>query len=158
MTLKQNYSLMPTPNTTFDANELLTQLEDKLHLELDDYFDKIRQRATDLISQGVNQEEIRKVLIKDIANGTGEFGQLKGSIGSVIDKGIYQVSNLASDESIKELSNKFKWIWEPGAEHCDTCTERNGQVKTYDEWMGLGLPGTGITDCTIYCKCTLVPA
>lgn len=144
-------------NITFDATELLQQLEDKLKTELNSYFKQIRERSNDLLNQGVDAEQIRKVLLKDIEDGVGEFGKLKGSMGSIVDKGIFQVSNLASDDPIKELSDQFEWMEEPGAEHCDTCTERSGQIKTYDEWKALGLPGAGTTKCGIYCKCTLMP-
>jgi hypothetical protein len=142
---------------TFDGTSILQAIQGRLNSELQIYLIRIRQRSSEMLGAGIAPEEIRNTLIDDIKNKSGEFGQLTGALGTAVDKSINQTAIGASDEPIKGISDKFKWTWEPGAEHCDTCSERNGQVKTYDEWVSLGLPGAGTTVCTIYCKCALLP-
>jgi len=55
------------------------------------------------------------------------------------------------------LSNLYQWQYNPGANHCDGCVERNGQIKTFEEWEDEGLPGSGCTNCYYNCLCDLVP-
>lgn len=123
----------------------------------DDYIRDIKQRASDLISIGTDPEVVKQILLDDIKNNTGEFKKLSGTLNSVIDEGINKVSNFSSQEPIRVLSNRFKWIYEPGVEHCQTCIDRNNDVRSYEEWEDIGLPGAGTTVCKIYCKCTLWP-
>lgn len=51
----------------------------------------------------------------------------------------------------------YRWEYEPTANHCATCTARNGLVGTAEEMRAVGLPGAGTTDCNIGCRCRIVP-
>ncbi|MEA2113324.1 MAG: hypothetical protein U9P63_01535, partial [Patescibacteria group bacterium] len=54
-------------------------------------------------------------------------------------------------------NEKVEWILEPGAEHCDDCLMMSGQIGTKEELkeFGVGLPGQGLTECNVGCKCML---
>jgi hypothetical protein len=149
---------MPVSSVAPTTYQVIIQtLEQTLNKSIDDYVTAIQARAGDLIGRGVDPEEVKRMLLTDVTNGTGEFQALQGVIGSQIDKALGQTAMDVSNEAVQDLADQFEWLWEPNAKHCDTCQERNGEVKTYDEWIALGLPGAGTTDCTYWCKCTLNP-
>jgi hypothetical protein len=149
--------MSPSSITPSTYQVIIQTLEQSLNRSIDDYVTAVQTRAGDLISRGVSPEEVKKMLLADVKNGAGDFQALQGVIGSQIDKALGQTAMDVSNEAIKDLADQFEWLWEPNAKHCDTCQERNGEVKSYDEWEALGLPGVGTTDCGVYCKCTLVP-
>lgn len=149
---------MPTANVAPSTIEIILQgLEKTLNKSIDDYVSAVQSKAQDMISRGIDPAEVRKLVMADIANNTGDFKQLTGTLGSQVDKALGQTALDTSNEAVKGLTKQFEWVWEPGASHCETCEERNGKVKSFDDWESIGLPGAGTTDCGIYCKCTLMP-
>ena len=54
------------------------------------------------------------------------------------------------------LSNLYQWQYNPGAKHCEVCTELNGQIKSLEEWQTDGLPGRRQEGCYANCCCDLV--
>lgn len=140
------------------VDSILNNLQVKSKNAFDDYIRDIKLRANELVSSGVTDpEEIRKILYDDIINNTGEFKKLSGSLGTVIDAGLYQVSNASSNVPIKALSDQFEWVLDKAAENCDTCIKNSTQIHTFGEWEQIGLPGYGRTICGKYCKCILQP-
>lgn len=49
------------------------------------------------------------------------------------------------------------WITVQDKKVCDDCFPRHGETRTAAEWIDLGLPRTGWSVCTGYCRCILVP-
>ena len=149
---------MPEVKVVSTLETILANLEASLNKSVDDYVFATQIRAKDLLARGVSPEEVNRILLEDIKNNTGEFKQLTGTLGAQIDKALSQTSLDTANEAVRDLADRFRWDWEPSVvEHCDTCQEYNGQIKTYDEWTALGLPGAGLTDCTYWCRCTLTP-
>ena len=136
---------------------IIKSLEHSLNKSVDDYLVSVQAKARDMIARGIDPDTVRAMLLSDIQNNTGDFKQLTGNLGWQIDKALGQTASDMSNQVVKGLSNQFEWVWEPNAEHCETCDVRNGQIKSYDDWEQLGLPGAGTTKCTIYCQCTLIP-
>lgn len=50
----------------------------------------------------------------------------------------------------------YQWVWNEEADHCRDCEERQGEVKTMEEWQYIGVPRAGTTQCRGNCKCNLV--
>lgn len=125
-------------------------------------YDKLEQ---DLIAKiraqrllGMSDEEIFRRLSQDLDAQSDLFSTFKGSIGRSNDSLVNTVSQVESNETIRETAETFIWELDPTAEHhCETCLEYGGQEKTFDEWEELGLPGYGATECGRYCRCTLTP-
>lgn len=148
---------MPEVQVVSTLSTILKTLELSTNKAIEDYLFAVRVRAQEQLDRGVPPDEVYKSLLQDIKDNSGEFKDLTGALGSQIDKALGQTAMDTSNEFISGLSDRYEWVWEPGAQHCDTCEEYNGQIKSYDEWEKIGLPGAGNTDCTVYCRCTLMP-
>lgn len=63
-------------------------------------------------------------------------------------------------DAIAEAGQKFKWVLDPGANHCDDCISRaSGGPYTFDELVEtVGIPGDAPTECDGGCRCSLEPA
>ena len=148
---------MPVVKVVSTLETILDNLELSLNKAVDDYVFVAQTRSKELLARGVSPEEVNRILLADIKNNAGEFKKLTGTLGAQIDKALGQTAMDTSNEAVRDVADQFEWTWEPQADHCATCEEYNGQVKSYDEWEALGLPGAGLTDCGVYCKCTLMP-
>ena len=108
---------------------------------------------------GISEPEIFKRLTTSLNEDMDMFQSFKGSIGRSNDTLVNMISQVESNEAIKEQADLWIWELDPTAkDHCDTCITYGGQIKSFDEWEGLGLPGYGSTDCGKYCRCTLIPS
>lgn len=106
----------------------------------------------------MGEQEIYDKLFASLNDGMDMFQTFKGTIGRSNDTLVNMISQVESNETIKEVSDLWIWELDPTAEkHCETCLTYGGQIKTFDEWESLGLPGYGATDCGKYCRCTLLP-
>ena len=66
--------------------------------------------------------------------------------------GVYEKAKLSRD-----LNGQYRWDYSPSvADHCGDCSHRNGQIKSAREWMRIGLPREGKTQCNGGCQCKLV--
>ena len=55
-------------------------------------------------------------------------------------------------------TQRMRWVYDPGAEHCDDCPRLHDQIHTMGEWLKAGfLPGNGKTECEMGCRCRLEP-
>ena len=54
------------------------------------------------------------------------------------------------------MSGLYAWQYNPGAKHCEVCTELHGQIKSFKEWEAEGLPGHRNEGCYANCCCDLV--
>lgn len=53
----------------------------------------------------------------------------------------------------------MEWVLGPAEEHCKDCPKLNGQRHRLKDWMRKGLyPKSGVTECNLGCKCSLIPA
>jgi len=112
------------------------------------------QRARTL---GMSGDVIVDRLLGDLDNSTGIFKTMLGKYEGAQTKLIDTVSQVDSNEGIKESAELFRWELEDLAEHCNTCLANASlEPQTWDAWEELGIPGAGNTDCGQYCKCTLV--
>lgn len=113
------------------------------------------QEVGRLIDRGVGRDAALKLLNE------GRVDELVESIGRLLAREVLSgVNEMAADsywDSLIKTSEYWRWEWEPTAKHCDTCTERNGQVGTTEEMAAAGTPGAGTTDCSLGCRCRLVP-
>ncbi len=107
------------------------------------------------VNSGFASGTINKLLhLALMGQGTGAFEVLKNIksgltswIGVTTDKTFYTTQGIKNN-------TMMTWVIESG-NPCPDCIDRNGQVKTFQEWVGLGLPREGATICGAYCKCEL---
>jgi hypothetical protein len=140
-----------------DLNKMEMLLSVDLQANIDSFVIEFGRYVDRLRLQGVSDEEINKLLEKDLKEGGRVFGQFKNGLRNAVVGAINQASNEASmtvftDHGIKE----FKWITVSG-NPCPDCTARHGQVESMEYWRTVGLPGSGFSVCQSNCKCRLVP-
>jgi hypothetical protein len=110
--------------------------------------------------QGIRDREIYSRLSTQLSEGTGVFSSFRGMVNKG-GKGLVSMAALNTVHSRFEgLDQKLIWQLDPTAqEHCTDCLMNEGMAaRTHEEWMQIGLPGSGNTECGEYCKCLLVEA
>lgn len=150
---------------TFSIEDIAKILDVHLEKDIKQFIENLATDIKTIQLQGRTDEEIIKAVFDGYKKQTGIWNSLKGTLGGRIDFSLNASSELAANQTIVKESKalKFKWVWEPVAEHCETCIDRNDQVKTYQEWEAIGLPAQSFesgnygTVCGYYCKCILIP-
>ncbi|MDD5547149.1 MAG: phage minor head protein [Candidatus Omnitrophica bacterium] len=104
----------------------------------------------------MSEDEIIAKLLKELSLGGTLFEGIMGSFGNIAGEMVDYVSVEQVHEEWKGI-NRWTWVTVKDADRCDDCAERDGQVKTWEEWEALGLPGLGATVCGWRCRCTLEP-
>ena len=52
---------------------------------------------------------------------------------------------------------KLRWVSVGTPKICVDCTDRIGEVRSWEEWESLGFPASGFSVCKEFCYCQLVP-
>ena len=108
-------------------------------------------------SLGIAEDEIFARLSDSLNNGLDFSQRFKGGLGREVDTLLGTTAQIESNEVFSEVKEALAWMLDPSVkEHCDTCLENSEMAaKTYNEWIEIGLPGFGNTDCGQYCRCSL---
>ena len=83
-----------------------------------------------------------------------------GRIGQRIDLGSNVAFQVAANSPMGDKGEDMVWVLDPFAEHCDACLALSKMgPRPFSEipWPG-SQPNAGKTNCTIYCKCQIIPA
>lgn len=128
----------------------------KLSTTGEGWSERIKQQVKDWAASGMNEDEIIKKLTKELSRGGTLFEGIMGSFGNITGEA---VDYMSIEQVHEEWSGIDRWTWVTVRDEnrCDDCAERDGQVKTWEEWEALGLPGLGATICGWRCRCTLEP-
>lgn len=62
------------------------------------------------------------------------------------------VIDTAGDTSVEMI-----WVVEGDENTCDNCAPRAAEIRTYDEWMSIGMPGASVCKGGDRCRCDLYP-
>jgi hypothetical protein len=123
--------------------------------------------AERMIQQYVSEQtalgrDPRDVYAELEASQKGDLGLMKKIVGrfeAKIQEGGNIVFQIASNEPLKDMAEKFVWTLDPAAEHCDSCLAQAGMGPR--AWEDIPYPTTqpkiGETNCETFCKCTLSP-
>ena len=108
---------------------------------------------------GMSDREIYDRLFASLNNGMDMFQTFKGAIGRSNDTLVNTISQVESNEAIREEAELWKWDLDPTAkDHCEDCLKYSlMEPMGFDDWEEIGLPGYGNTQCHRYCRCTLSP-
>ena len=135
---------------------LAALMERSLHDAL--IFSERIAKATSVMSQaGMSADAIAIALNEDLINGGKIFGELSNSIKSGINEGVNQSGRLGQAEQYPPGDQNYSWVTVAGHKVCPDCDARTGDVKTWDDWVGEGLPGSGWSICGGHCYCVLDP-
>ena len=135
---------------------LAALMERSLHDAL--IFSERIAKATSVMSQaGMTADAISIALNEDLLRGGKIFGELSNSIKSGINEGVNQSGRLGQAEQYPPGEKNYSWVTVAGHKVCPDCDARTGEVRTWDEWVGEGLPGSGWSICGGHCYCVLDP-
>lgn len=123
---------------------------------VDAFLERLNRRIEDMQVNGVSQKEIA-VFISSQAVQEALYRSLLNDIARTIDTSLNQLETNAYLDVVGDLAKKWRWNYEPTAEHCDTCIDNNGKVRTMQYWQTNGVPGAGTTICDGGCRCWLEP-
>ena len=156
-----------------ELQALLMETMDNMIFDVQDFAVQVKKSVATMESSGMAMEAIEDVLENDMKTGGKVFGKLRNDIKSATVRGVNQSSRLAqymtyfanpmlaggTGQMVTTPKNEIKFMWVNVAGHkvCPDCMARFGDVKTYEEWAGEGLPGAGGTVCGSYCYCILDP-
>lgn len=86
--------------------------------------------------------------------------QLMKSMQSEFEQNLRQMTK----QAIRLYKNKdnspgerFMWLTSGKDNVCPSCVKRHAQVKTFEEWEDIGLPGSVVLICNANCNCQLIP-
>jgi hypothetical protein len=118
--------------------------------------EQMSQRDWGIIGAQVKKQYdfINRLLIQDIADGKYEDAEkLAARLQRYMQTGNQAFSRAGLEAT--PANTRLKWVYSPGKKHCTDCTAFNGQVKTKQEWTGLGYhPQSSNLACLgIHCGC-----
>jgi len=120
-----------------------------------EFLDSFYKRLNELKKEGLDDDSIVKILFDDLIKNK-ELAKLKNKENNNLWDFFKSTSQHTVWDGLDDAT-EYVWVMTEGANHCDGCVERNGQIKTFEEWEAEGLPGSGCTNCYYNCLCDLVP-
>ena len=124
------------------------------------FVSKLESTVERLRLDGLDDDTIKTRIKELYDNDIGPFAVLFATVRDITRYGIRENARngmLSQYTSVFGGSVLYKWITAVGVKHCEDCDKRAGQLKTYQEWINLGLPGTGWSRCNTRCYCNLDP-
>jgi hypothetical protein len=118
---------------------------------------RIEQALKQWAAAGMSEDNIVARLEDEVSPGGRMFESImksfRNSTGEVVDY-------VTVEEVHSNWEGEDRWIWIAvnDENRCEDCSDRNEEVKSWDEWEALGLPGMGTTVCSWRCRCSLEPA
>ena len=141
---------------TPEMENMLMSTMDSMLFDSRNFANGIEKQVVLMQSRGISSEVINQTLRNDMQTGGRIFGQLKNDVKASTHGAVNQAGGLGQMSEYNENSN-FMWVTVAGHKVCSDCATRGGQILTYKEWEGEGLPGTGWSVCRSYCYCILDP-
>jgi len=137
----ENILLWATLGVSFGIDIFLTRLEREIAL---------------LRNAGISESGIVTILGNDFANNGRIFGEFRNTIKRGIVSSVMQASRLGQDRVYGDRV-KLRWVSVGTPKICVDCTDRIGEVRSWEEWESLGFPASGFSVCKEFCYCQLVP-
>ena len=134
---------------------ILTRIDD-LFFDVNIFTNEMSKQTAIMMGNGMSGAQIQTIMQQQLATGTGPFGQLQNNTKAKVTETINQSSRKGQETEYSD-KDKFAWVTVGGHKVCMDCDGRSGQVRTYGEWEGDGLPGSGWSVCKGYCYCVLDP-
>ena len=110
--------------------------------------------------EGLTDPQIKQRISTQYNNKTGAFTSLFNSTEDIIRYGIREGSRIGMMGVYNQMfgdSADYRWIVARGVKHCEDCEERSGEIRPFNDWVGLGLPASGWSRCNFRCYCILDP-
>lgn len=107
-----------------------------------------------MILTGMKDTEIELRVKEAFLAGSGSFATFRNTFIRRTVGSINLLERVPRDVE-REPEEKFAWVC-CFSNSCDDCIQLHGEIHTWSEWLDLGLPGSGHTQCQDNCNCELV--
>ena len=159
---------MSEGKAALDVMVSVDAVEAEIMQEAATWADAYVNHATETVAKwrraGVSEEAIAKRTAEMWEAKNGIFAGWNAGVGGMAASSVNSIQHnfyMAEIADQLDLDNETLWHWvlDAGvAKHCDTCPTHPGQGPlTYDEWVNIGLPGAGMDDCGMNCRCDIIP-
>lgn len=117
----------------------------------------VRQMIKTWAASGMSEEAILAQLQTQLSPGGTLFERIMAGFRNATGEAVAFISQ---EQVHADWQGEDSWTWVAirDANTCEDCETRHGEMRTWDEWVALGLPGSGATVCGYRCRCELVPA
>ena len=123
---------------------------------IDVFITKLEREIALLRNAGISEAAILNILGNDLATNGRIFGEFRNTIKRGIVSSVMQASRLGQDRVYGDRV-KLRWVSVGTPKICVDCTDRIGEVRSWEEWESLGFPASGFSVCKEFCYCQLVP-
>lgn len=133
-------------------------LENLLALDVQVFAGKLEAEIAAMRIQGMAEESIYQVLLKDAQESGRLFGEFSNTIKLRIYGGLKQASRVGEHAIYHARgisTDLLKWV--TIGKNCPDCDTRAGREEPAEIWATIGEPGTGWSLCRSACDCRLVP-
>ena len=135
---------------------LLTGIVDNMVYDVEVFNARIGQLEASMTSAGATTTAVETAIASDLATFGRMTGEFNNAIKNSITQGIMYSARQGEYENYDLGKQKFTWVTVSGRV-CKDCDGVGGMIKTFNEWEGHGLPGSGWSVCKGYCYCVLDP-
>lgn len=116
---------------------------------------------TEIQNQAALQQNMgrsRDKIVAELRNETAGLGsKLSGFQRSLVATTDSFVSSAGGVVILTGVREALTWVTVLDKKVCSDCDKRHGEARTAQEWIDLGLPRSGWSVCTGFCRCILIP-
>jgi len=132
--------------------------EENLQSNIDTFKNKSSLLVANLRKRGSTDQDIINVLLDDFDNNGQLFGSLKRQMFGASVEMLQNVDNDIKLTEWKEQGYSEDETWVSVLVNtCEDCFPRHSVTRPHNEWVEMGLPGTGWSVCKARCQCQLIP-
>jgi len=128
----------------------------RLDVEGQGWGERMRQQMRQWAAAGMSRNDILDALERELRPGGRLFESMMKGFKNVTGEAVDYVAVEEVHDNWKG-SDEWMWIAVDDNSTCEDCTDRDGEVRAWAEWEGMGLPGMGTTVCGWRCRCSLEP-
>jgi len=138
------------------SDEVSRRLLLNIKFEAEAMASMVTSEVKKLLARGISEQEIARQFTEQVLYGGRVADTLKRGYLGTMSKPLVWIENEAVHQAYPQ---ETKWVWVSVSHknRCPDCTDRHGQVATWEQWEAMGLPGYGATVCGYYCMCQVLP-
>ena len=117
----------------------------------------LETRLATMIAGGMSEDAALVVLAEDLKTGGVTFGTYRNRVKRLAVNAVRGATNEAIFNAYDDAGlNNMRWVTVSG-NPCPQCSDRQGEINTFDFWENVGLPKSGFSVCGDNCRCILIP-
>lgn len=147
---------------SFSLTNLYSDLSLNIEEEVEIFALTLQAEVNSMRRAGMADKSIYNSLLKDARENGRVFGQFNNKVKDVLYAGVQGASAIGERALYQsEGVNLERWVWVTTVSPtgpCPDCAANEGMELSYNDWIDIGLPGSGWSVCKGACLCELRPA